>query len=78
MAMRTKRELNEKKKTSPSSFWPGTYSEGRNLRKRKSNFSVNFPAIQPSNFGGARSKVALRCKGYAWAPVLWSFDNSGR
>ena len=53
--------------------------EGRiGFRERKSNFSLNFPAIGPSNSGEARSKVTLRCKGYAWAPVMWSFDNSGR
>ena len=27
----------------------------------------------PSDFVGPRSKVDLRCKGYAWAPVLGSF-----
>ena len=43
-----------------------------------SNFSLNFLAIGPSVFGKARSKVSPHGKGYAWVPVLWSFDNSGR
>ena len=44
------------------------------FRKRVSNLSLNFPAIGPSNSGKTRSKVALRCKGYAWAPVLCEFQ----
>ena len=48
------------------------------FRERVSNFSLNFPAIEPSNFGEARSKVAPHGKSYTWAPVLWSFDNSER
>ena len=39
-----------------------------------SNFSLNFPAIGQSVSGEARSKVALRSKGYAWAPILESFE----
>ena len=38
------------------------------------NFSLNFSTIRPSVSGKVRRKVALRCKGYAWAPVLGSFD----
>ena len=38
----------------------------------------NFPAIGPSVSGEARSKVSPHGKGYAWVPVLWSFDNSER
>ena len=45
-----------------------------NSRERKSNFSLDFPAFGPSIRVGPRSKVVLRCKGYAWAPVLWSFE----
>ena len=30
--------------------------------------------IRPSEFFGARRKVALRSKTYAWVPVLRSFD----
>ena len=39
-----------------------------------STFSLDFSAIGPANSGEARSKVGLRCKGYAWVLVLWSFD----
>ena len=48
------------------------------FRQRRSNFSLEFPAIGPSVLVGPRSKVVLRCKGYAWSPVLGSFDNSRR
>ena len=40
------------------------------FRERKCDLSLDFPA-----FG---SKVDIRCKGYAWTPILWSFDNSKR
>ena len=49
-----------------------------NSRERKSNFSLDFPVFVPSDFIGPRSKVVLGGKGYAWAPVLGSFDNFGR
>ena len=42
----------------------GKREKGRDFRERGSNFSLNFPAIRPSNPG----------KSYAWTPVLWSFD----
>ena len=48
------------------------------LRERVFNFSLNFPAIEPSNSDEPRSKVAPHGKGYAWAPILWSLENSGR
>ena len=48
------------------------------FRKRDSNFFLNFSAIGPSVFDEARSKVAPHSKGYAWVPVLWNFNNSGR
>ena len=35
-------------------------------------------AFGPSILVGARGEVGLHCKGYAWVPVLWSFDNSER
>ena len=41
---------------------------------RESTFSLDFRAIRPSKFFGARSKVVLRGEGNAWAPVLRSFD----
>ena len=43
-----------------------------------SNFSLDFSAFGASVRVGPRSKVVLSGKGYAWAPVLWSFDNSDR
>ena len=49
-----------------------------NSRERSFNFSLDFPAFGPSDRIGLRSKVVLRGKGYAWAPVLGSFDNSKR
>ena len=53
---------------------------GENIfeRERESNFSLDFPAFGPSVLVGARGEVGLCCKGYAWTPVLWSFDNSWR
>ena len=54
------------------------FEKDRDFRKRNSNFSLDFPVFGPSDFVGPRSKVVVRGKGYAWAPVLWSFDNSER
>ena len=48
------------------------------FRERNSTFSLEFMAIGPSVPYEPRGKVAIRCKGYVWAPVLWSFDNYGR
>ena len=47
-------------------------------REREGDFSLYFPAFEPSVLIGARSKVVLRGEGYAWAPILRSFDNSKR
>ena len=44
------------------------------FRERESTFSLGFRLIGSSVFDGARSKVVLRDKGYAWAPVSASFD----
>ena len=52
--------------------------ERRDSREISSTFSLDFPTTGSANSGGARSKVGLRCKGYTWVPVLWSFDNSER
>ena len=53
--------------------------EGKsNSRERMSNFSPDFTAFGPSVRVGPRSKVVLRGKGYTWAPVLGSFEKSGR
>ena len=48
------------------------------FRERESTLSLDFRSIGPSVFDGARSKVALRGEGYAWAPIWWSFNNSKR
>ena len=42
--------------------------------KRGSDFFLRSRVIGPSDFFGARRKVALRGEDYAWAPVLRSFD----
>ena len=65
--MGEKRERKERGKIKEGSF-----------RVRRSHFSLDFPVIGPANSGEVRSKVGLRCKGYTWVPVLWSFDNSER
>ena len=64
---RENRERKERGKRKEESF-----------RVRSSHFSLNFLVIGPSVLVGTRGEVGLRCKGYAWVPVLWSFDNSER
>ena len=54
------------------------WREKSEFTERESNFSLDFPAFGPSVLAGPRGKVVLRYKGYTWAPVLWSFDNSER
>ena len=49
-----------------------------NSRVRSSHFSLDFPAIGLAASGETRGKVDPHCKSYAWVPVLWSFNNSGR
>ena len=51
---------------------------GIEFRERESTFSLRSTAFRPSVLIRARGEVGLRCKGYAWVPVLWSFDNSER
>ena len=46
----------------------------RDFRERISIFSLEFSAIEQSVSGEARSKVAPHGKGYAWVPVLGTFD----
>ena len=41
------------------------FEKWRVFRERKCNFSLNFLAFRPSVLVGPRSKVVLRCKGYA-------------
>ena len=49
-----------------------------NSKERSSNFSLDFSVFGLSVRIGLRSKVVLHCEGYAWEPVLRSFDNSKR
>ena len=44
------------------------------FRERLLDFSLKYRAIRPSEVFGSRRKAALRVAGYAWAPVLRSFD----
>ena len=71
--------------SSPFFCWNLAVGEGRAdfekekvFRERKSNFSLDFPVFEPSVFVRPRSKVTLRCKCYAWTPIMGIFDNSGR
>ena len=48
------------------------------FRERRCAFSLDFRPFGLSVLDGARSKVALRCEGYAWAPIWWSSDNFKR
>ena len=41
--------------------------------ERESSFSLEFWAIRPSEFFGARRKAVLRGEAYVWAPILGSF-----
>ena len=41
---------------------------------RERDFSLGLRAIRPSEFFGARRKVALRGEAYEWAPDLRSFN----
>ena len=52
--------------------------EGKVLERESLPSLQIFPVIDSANFGDARSKVGLRCKGYTWVQVLWSFGNSER
>ena len=42
--------------------------------ERVSDFSLRSRAIGPSNFFGPRSKAVLHSEGFAWVPVLGSFE----
>ena len=41
---------------------------------RECSFSLSFWAIRPSEFFGARKKVAIPGEAYEWALILRSFD----
>ena len=53
---------------------PAVEKEKSDSRERVSNFSLDFSDFGPSVLVRPRSKVAIRCKGYAWALVLGSFN----
>ena len=38
------------------------------------DFSLRSRVIEPSDFFGPRSKAVLRSEGFAWIPVLGSFN----
>ena len=42
--------------------------------ERECDFSLRFWEIGLSDFVGPRRKVVLRSEGFAWVPVLGSFD----
>ena len=42
--------------------------------ERVSDFYLRYRAIGPLDFFGPRSKAILRSEGFAWVPVLRSFD----
>ena len=48
------------------------------FRERMSSFSLDLRSFGLSVLDGARSKVDLRVKGYAWTPIWWSSNNSNR
>ena len=72
--------IKQKRKENTSLILPDpTVEEEKSYsRERVSNFSLDFPAFGQLVLVGPRSKVVLHGKGYMWAPVLGSFDNSGR
>ena len=51
---------------------------GFQILERECAFFLDFPPFEPSILDGARSKVDLRCEGYAWAPILLSSENFKR
>ena len=48
--------------------------KGGIFREISSTFSLEFSAIGPSISSETRSKIAPHGKGYAWVPILGSFD----
>ena len=44
------------------------------FRESVCHFSLRSRVIGPSDFFGPRTKTVLHSEGYAWAPVLRSFD----
>ena len=70
----------KRQKSSSSPIWLKTCSRcgEAGFRERKCDLSLDFSTFGPSVLVGARSKVVLRGKGYVWAPILWSSENSKR
>ena len=69
--------------TKPSNLvWEGRKKERkskrrerkRGFRERGSTFSLKFPAIGPTSFDEAGSKVAPHGKDYTWVPVSGGFN----
>ena len=50
------------------------FKKWRVFRERKCNFFLEFSAFEPSDRIEPRSKAVLHGEGYAWAPVLGSFE----
>ena len=48
--------------------------ERESFKERSSTFSLIFPAIRPSVYGGAKGKVHPSCKSFASRPESGSFD----
>ena len=44
------------------------------FRERVCDFSIRSRAIGSSDFVGTRRKAVLRSEGFAWVPVIRSFD----
>ena len=42
--------------------------------ERVSDFSLDLWLIRPSDFFGLRRKAVLHSEGFAWVPVIRSFD----
>ena len=67
----------------PTGLWRGkegiaNREKRRDFKERVSTFSLEFPVIGLSVLIETRGEVGQRCKGYAWVPVLWSFEKFGR
>ena len=74
LLLQTKKTKNVQKVKKDAVAWFFDFLE----RERESTFSLDFRPFGPLVLDGARSKVTLRGKDYAWAPIWWSFDNSKR
>ena len=64
--------------TQPDGMGERERKEEEDFRERESTCSLDFLMIGLPNSNETRGKVDPHCKSYAWVPILWSFDNSGR